>query len=123
MPRAQVQLQYQYVGHRVIWEPQVDLEILCRVLDARSAYGREELLVTPVLGVGQTWVITQMVTYLADEDTWPENSRPDLLDAASDLVSQIRKEGPDFIATLPTKVRIKMIRLDEALEPETAEAQ
>ena len=123
MPRAAAQLHYQYVGHRVVWEPADGFEILCVVRNARSVYGREELLLSPVVGRGERWVSERMVTYLSDADSWPHKSDVHLYDASSDLLGAMRLEGRDFLAALPTKVRTKMSTLDDALEPQAVEAE
>ena len=37
------------------------LQVRVRILDGRTAYGREDLLVTPVAGEGQRWVSAERV--------------------------------------------------------------
>ena len=40
----------------IVAVPAGDMEIYCRVEDAKSSYGRHRLLVKPVVGNGETWV-------------------------------------------------------------------
>jgi hypothetical protein len=39
-----------------------DLHVACTVIDVKSVYGRERVLVTPVAGAGERWVeLTSLV--------------------------------------------------------------
>ena len=119
MSRAKTQLESQYVGQRAVWHPKQNIGVLCRVIDARDVRGREELLLTPVVGTGKVWVASRMVSYVRDCEDWPEKSKVHLFDAASDLLYALRRAGRDFAASLPPAIRTKMLRLDDALEPES----
>ena len=45
----------QMVG-KVVAVKKDDLEVYCRVENAKSSYGRHRLLVKPIVGNGETWV-------------------------------------------------------------------
>ena len=41
---------------KIVAIPKDDMEIYCRVDNAKSSYGRHRLLVKPILGNGEAWV-------------------------------------------------------------------
>jgi hypothetical protein len=60
-------IQWRYKGSKLIWiEASTlrcgDLHVACTVIDVKSVYGRERVLVTPVAGAGERWVeLTSLV--------------------------------------------------------------
>lgn len=44
-----------YIGREGLWLSPLGLKIPVKILDARSAYGRFELKVTPLFGDGEAW--------------------------------------------------------------------
>ena len=45
----------QYLGQEVLWSV-AGIEVLCKVLDAKIAYGRPQWLIAPVAGSRCAWV-------------------------------------------------------------------
>lgn len=43
-----------------------DLEVNCRVLDVKNAYGQNRLQVTPVKGAGKQWVEMSRISRIDD---------------------------------------------------------
>lgn len=52
-------------------------EVHCKVLDVKSAYGRNRLLIVPIAGTGETWVDITRVSKI--EQTRPVNGQKELL--------------------------------------------
>ena len=74
----------------------VGLMIPVRITDARSVYGRDQLLVQPAVGIGSTWVVlpkppSRKTGKLVLCDDWPPEVAKQLK-YAKDLVDETEGE-------------------------------
>lgn len=49
------------MSNKIMYLEQLPLHIPVKVLKTRTAYGRQDLLVTPILGYGKQWVSANRV--------------------------------------------------------------
>jgi len=58
-----------YVGKKGLWDSPLGVKIPVLILDARKAYGRFELKVTPISGSGEVWARNVKIQTWVDRGT------------------------------------------------------